>query len=257
VVAIYSTFLQRGFDPIVHDVCLQNLPVIFCMDRAGLSAGDGATHHGVLDIAYARCVPSTVLMQPKDEDELADMMATALTLNQPVFIRYPRGAAEGVPLKEHAQVLPVGKAEVIQHGNQIALFSYGTMLPMAKAAAKELEAQGYSCAVINARFAKPLDTECLERFARQCNVIVTFEDHAVTGGFGAAVVETLAELRIPTPVVRMGWPDKFIEWGSTNDVLRERHGLTAKAAVEKTLAVLREKNVEKIFRVLPASQVTV
>jgi 1-deoxy-D-xylulose-5-phosphate synthase len=250
VCAIYSSFLQRAFDMIIHDVAIQNLPVIFCMDRAGLSAGDGPTHHGLFDIAYARCVPNTVLMQPKDEDELADMMATALTLNQPVFIRYPRGAAEGATIKEHPEILQVGKSEVIQHGNQVAIFSYGNMLPVARDAAKQLADQGYSVAIINARFAKPVDRECIERFARQCKVLVTFEDGVITGGFGSAVAETLNDLRIPTPVIRMGWPDRFVEWGSNNNVLRERYGLTAKAAVEKTLEVLREKHVEKIFRVV-------
>ncbi len=250
VCAIYSSFLQRAFDMIIHDVAIQNLPVVFCMDRAGLSAGDGPTHHGLFDIAYARCVPNTVLMQPKDEDELADMMATALTLNQPVFIRYPRGAAEGATIKEHPEILQVGKSEIIQHGNQVAIFSYGNMLPVARDAAQQLAEQGFSVALINARFAKPVDRECIERFARQCKVLVTFEDGVVTGGFGSAVAETLNDSRIPTPVVRIGWPDKFVEWGSNNNVLRERYGLTAKAAVEKTLEVLRDKHVEKIFRVV-------
>jgi 1-deoxy-D-xylulose-5-phosphate synthase len=250
VCAIYSSFLQRAYDMLIHDVALQKLPVVFCMDRAGLSAGDGPTHHGLFDIAYARCVPNTVLMQPKDEDELADMMATAFALNQPVFIRYPRGPAQGVPIKEHPEILQVGKAEIIQHGNQVALFSYGNMLALARDTAKQLAEQGYSVALINARFAKPLDRECVERFARQCKVLVTFEDGVIAGGFGSAVCETLNDLRIPTPVVRMGWPDQFVEWGSNNEVLRQRYGLTAKAAVEKTLEVLREKHVEKIFRLV-------
>ena len=254
VVAIYSTFLQRSFDMIMHDVSLQNLPVIFCMDRAGLSAGDGATHHGLYDIAYTRIIPNTVLMQPKDEDEFQDMFATALTLNQPVLIRYPRGPAAGVSMKEHPQILQVGKAEVIQHGRDVAILSYGNMLPLAREAAKQLSAQGHSVAVINARFAKPLDAECIERYARQCKVILTFEDHALTGGFGDAVVECLSDLRLQTPVARVGWPDKFIEWASNNDTLRKRHAVTAEAGVEKVLAILREQKSDPRFQVVATAR---
>jgi 1-deoxy-D-xylulose-5-phosphate synthase len=252
VVAIYSTFLQRSFDMIMHDVGLQNLPVIFCMDRAGLSAGDGATHHGLYDIAYTRIIPNAVLMQPKDEDEFQDMFATALTLNQPVLIRYPRGPAAGVPMKEHPQILQVGKAEVLQHGRDVAIFSYGNMLPIAREAAKQLTAQNLSVALINARFAKPLDTECVERYARQCKALLTFEDHALTGGFGQAVVECLSDLRLQTPVARVGWPDKFIEWASNNDTLRKRHGVTAQAGVGKVKAILQEQKSDPRFQVVSA-----
>jgi len=252
VVAIYSTFLQRSFDMIMHDVGLQNLPVIFCMDRAGLSAGDGATHHGLYDIAYTRIIPNTVLMQPKDEGEFQDMFATALTLNQPVFIRYPRGPAAGVPMKEHPQILQVGQAEVLQHGRDVAIFSYGNMLPLAQEAAKQLSAQNLSVALINARFAKPLDAECIERYARQCRALLTFEDHALTGGFGDAVIECLNDLRLQTPVARVGWPDKFIEWASNNDTLRKRHGVTAQAGVEKVMAILREQKSDPRFQVVSA-----
>jgi 1-deoxy-D-xylulose-5-phosphate synthase len=254
VVAIYSTFLQRAYDMIVHDVALQGLPVIFCMDRSGLSAGDGPTHHGLFDIAYGRSVPHTVLMQPKDEDEFQDMFATALTLNQPVFIRYPRGAAMGMPMKEHPQILQVGQAEVLQHGHDVAIFSYGTMLPVAQDAARQLAETGLSIALINARFAKPLDTECIGRYARQCKALLTFEDHNLLGGFGAAVVECLADLRIPTPIARVAWPDKFVEWASSNDVLRQRHGVTAKAGVEKTLAILKERQSDPRFQVVAAAR---
>jgi 1-deoxy-D-xylulose-5-phosphate synthase len=253
VVAIYSTFLQRAYDMIIHDVALQGLPVIFCMDRAGLSAGDGPTHHGLFDVAYGRTVPNAVLMQPKDEDEFQDMFATALTLNRAVFIRYPRGAAMGVPVKDHPQILQVGKAEVLQHGHDVAVFSYGSMLPMAQDAARQLAERGLSVALINARFAKPLDAECVERYARQCKALLTFEDHNLLGGFGAAVIECLADLRIPTPVARVGWPDKFIEWASSNDVLRQRHGVTAETGVEKTLALLKEQQSDPRFQVVAAA----
>ncbi len=252
VVAIYSTFLQRAYDCIIHDVALQNLPVIFCMDRAGLSAADGPTHHGLFDIAYGRCVPNMVLMQPKDEDEFQNMFATALTLNAPTMIRYPRGPALGVPMKEHPQILQIGAAEVIQHGHDVAIFSYGAMLPMAQDAASQLAGRGLSVAVINARFAKPLDAACVEKYARQCRALLTFEDHVLVGGFGDAIVECLADLRIPTPVARVGWPDKFIEWATTNDILRERHGLTARAGVEKILAILREQKSDPRFQIVAA-----
>ncbi|MCX7827008.1 MAG: 1-deoxy-D-xylulose-5-phosphate synthase [Verrucomicrobiae bacterium] len=254
VVAIYSTFLQRSFDMIMHDVSLQNLPVIFCMDRAGLSAGDGATHHGLYDIAYTRIIPNTVLMQPKDEDEFQDMFATALALNQPVFIRYPRGPAAGVQMKEHAAILQVGKAEVLQHGRDVAIFSYGNMLPLARDAAQRLGEQGLSVALINARFAKPLDVECIERYARQCKALLTFEDHALAGGFGDAVIECLSDLRLQTPVARVGWPDRFIEWASNNDTLRKRHGVTADVGVDKVMTILREQRSDPRFQVVSAGR---
>ncbi len=254
VVAIYSTFLQRAYDMIIHDVALQGMPVIFCMDRAGLSAGDGPTHHGLFDIAYGRTVPHAVLMQPKDEDEFQDMFATALTLNKPVFIRYPRGAAAGVPMKEHPQILQVGKAEVLQHGHDVAIFSYGTMLPVARDAARLLAEQGLSVALINARFAKPLDNECVLKYARQCKALLTFEDHNLLGGFGSAVIECLAEACLPTPVARVGWPDQFVEWASSNEILRERHGVTAKAGAEKILALLKDRPSDLRFEVVSAGK---
>src|SRR5580698_308017 len=169
VVAIYSTFLQRAYDCIHHDVCLQDLPVIFCMDRAGLSANDGPTHHGLFDISYLRCLPNVVAMAPANEDELADMMLTATTLNHPAFIRYPRGTAEGVPLKEQPKLLEIGKAEVVQNFSnngkkKVALFGLGNMNSVARAAAAQLAADDCDCAVINPRFTKPLDEGTHEFF---------------------------------------------------------------------------------------------
>ena len=165
--AIYSTFLQRAFDPIVHDVCLQNLPVVFCMDRGGLSPDDGPTHHGLFDISYLRGIPNLVHMAPKDEDELADMLFTAMQWNGPIAIRYPRGIGPGVPVKDVPKAIPIGKAELLQSGenDRVAIFSLGTMTPLAEEIARKLESEGIAAAVINARFAKPLDTEMLEFFA--------------------------------------------------------------------------------------------
>jgi 1-deoxy-D-xylulose-5-phosphate synthase len=179
VVAIYSTFLQRAYDCIHHDICLQDLPVIFCMDRAGLSANDGPTHHGLFDIAYLRCLPNLIAMAPANEDELADMMFTASHQNHPAFIRYPRGAAEGVPIKEQPKLLEIGKAEVVQNFSnngkkKIALFGLGNMNAIAQGAAARLAGEGFDCAVINPRFTKPLDAGTHEFFARAADLVITW-----------------------------------------------------------------------------------
>jgi 1-deoxy-D-xylulose-5-phosphate synthase len=237
VCAIYSTFLQRAFDPIIHDVCLQKLPVVFCMDRAGLSGDDGPTHHGLFDISYLRGIPEIVLMAPKDEDELADMMKTAVQLSGPSAIRYPRGLVAGVARKAEPQVLPVGKAEVLQDGSDVAIFGLGPMVSLAKELAGRLERDGYSTAVINPRFVKPLDREMLELYARRVAAFVTFEDHVKMGGFGTAVVEALIEMGIAVPVVRIGWPDQFIEHGKIDD-LRAKHGVSVDEALTQVLPLL-------------------
>jgi 1-deoxy-D-xylulose-5-phosphate synthase len=242
VCAIYSTFLQRAYDCIVHDVALQDLPVIFCMDRAGLSANDGPTHHGLFDIAFLRCVPNVIAMTPRNEDELADMMFTATHQKHPVFIRYPRGTGEGVGVKEQPALLEIGKAEVTrnfsgQAGRKAALFGLGAMHRIAEEAAVQLTAEGFDCAVINPRFTKPLDAGVTEFFAGAAEVVVTLEEHVLAGGYGAAVLELLNEKRIVTPVERIGWPDQFIEHASAVDDLRQKYGLTASrvAARVKTL----------------------
>jgi len=241
VCAIYSTFLQRAYDCIVHDAALQDLPVIFCMDRAGLSAQDGPTHHGLFDIAYLRHVPNCTLMAPKDEDELVDMMFTATHERHPTFIRYPRGPAEGVPIKEQPRLMEIGKAEIVQSfanngGRKIALFALGNMMRLGRQTAAQLAAEHYDVALINPRFVKPLDFGVTEFFARAAEVVVTFEDHVVLGGYGSAVLEFFNEKRITTPVIQMGWPDQFIEHATTVDDLREKYGLTADGAVAKVRA---------------------
>ncbi len=197
--AIYSTFLQRAFDQIVHDVALQNLPVVFCMDRGGLSGDDGPTHHGLFDISYLRGVPGLIHMDPKDEDELQDMMYTALHHDGPSAIRYPRGTGPGTALKAEPEALEIGRAEVLRDGSDVAIFSLGNMLPEAEKLARKLEAEGHSAAIINARFAKPVDAACITGYARRCELLVTMEDHVLAGGFGSAVLEALneAELTIP------------------------------------------------------------
>jgi 1-deoxy-D-xylulose-5-phosphate synthase len=237
--AIYSTFLQRAFDQIVHDVCLQNLNVVFCMDRGGLSGDDGPTHHGLFDISYLRCVPNLVHMCPTNEDELADMMFTALHHDGPIAIRYPRGNGPGVAVKAKPALIPIGKAEVVKHGTQAVLLGLGALLPMAMEAAKQLEAQGYSVAVINPRSVKPLDGDTISFFARSAEVVVTLEDHVLAGGFGSAVMEELATRDIQVPIVRIGWPDAFIEHGKP-DALREKYGISVANTVAKALPYLQK-----------------
>jgi 1-deoxy-D-xylulose-5-phosphate synthase len=232
--AIYSTFLQRAFDPVVHDVCLQNLPVVFCMDRGGLSGDDGPTHHGLFDISYLRSVPNLIHMVPKDEDELQDMMYTAMLHEGPSAIRYPRGTGPGATVKAQPVALEIGKAEVISNPSRadVAILGLGAMLPEAMRLSEMLEREGFHAAVINPRFAKPIDRDCLADFGSRAGLLITLEDHVLAGGFGSAVMETLNELDMSIPVVRIGWPDEFIEHGKVES-LREKYGLTAEAALEK------------------------
>ncbi len=237
--AIYSTFLQRAFDQIVHDVALQNLPVVFCMDRGGLSGDDGPTHHGLFDISYLRGVPGLIHMDPKDEDELQDMMYTALHHDGPSAIRYPRGTGPGTALKAEPEALEIGRAEVLRDGSDVAIFSLGNMLPEAEKLARKLEAEGHSAAIINARFAKPVDAACITGYARRCELLVTMEDHVLAGGFGSAVLEALNEAELTIPVIRVGWPDQFIEHGKVEN-LRVRYGLTAEAALDRVRPLLRK-----------------
>jgi 1-deoxy-D-xylulose-5-phosphate synthase len=245
VCAIYSTFLQRAYDCLHHDICLQDLPVIFCMDRAGLSANDGPTHHGLFDIAYLRCLPNVIAMAPRDENELQDMMFTATHEKHPTFIRYPRGAAEGVPIKDQPKLLEIGKAEVIENfanngKRKVALFGLGNLNSMACKAAVQLVADGFDAAIINPRFTKPLDAGTHEFFGRAADVIVTLEDHVLMGGYGSAVIELFNEKGVTTPVVRIGWPDQFIEHATTQDELRRKYGLTVETLVAKVKAQFAE-----------------
>ena len=250
VVAIYSTFLQRAYDCIHHDVCLQDLPVIFVMDRAGLSANDGPTHHGLFDISYLRCFPNVIAMAPANEDELADMMFTATTINHPTFIRYPRGTAEGVPVKAEPQLIEVGKAQIVQtfsnnKKRKVALFGLGPMNTIARKAAAELAKEGYDCAVINPRFTKPIDAAAHETYGHEADLVVTLEDHVLIGGYGSAVLELFSEKHVSTPVIRIGWPDKFIEHATTQDELREKYGLSVENTVNRVKAQFAEPALTK------------
>ncbi|WAC19352.1 1-deoxy-D-xylulose-5-phosphate synthase [Luteolibacter sp. SL250] len=231
--AIYSTFMQRAYDMIIHDMALQGLPVRLCMDRGGLSGDDGPTHHGLFDIGYLRHIPGLIHMQPKDENELVNMLHTMAAYDAgPSAIRYPRGVIKGTPISATPEILPIGKAEVVADGTDVALIGLGTMFEMAERTKLALEAKGLSVALINPRFIKPLDAAVLEQFASRCKVLCTFEDHVLLNGFGASVIEHLHGAGIHTPVERIGWPDEFVEHGKP-ETLRALHGLTAEAAVEK------------------------
>jgi 1-deoxy-D-xylulose-5-phosphate synthase len=243
--AIYSTFFQRAYDMAIHDMAIQKLNVALCMDRAGLSGDDGPTHHGLFDIGYLRHIPNWVHMQPKDEDEFVDMLWTMANYNAgPIAIRYPRGAGTGAKPKPEPKLLEIGKAEVVQHGREVAIFGLGNMFEVAEEAARKLQEKGISVALINPRWIKPLDTGTLEFFARGVEVLCTIEDHVLHNGFGCAVMEHLYSQGIHTPVVRIGWPDEFIEHGSV-PILRKKHGITAEALVEKVLPLLRKKPAAK------------
>jgi 1-deoxy-D-xylulose-5-phosphate synthase len=247
VCAIYSTFLQRAYDQIIHDVALQSLPVTFCMDRAGLSPNDGPTHHGLFDIAYLRCVPNITVMQPKDEDELVDMLHTGLELGGPAFIRYPRGPGTGVAIKDKPEKLEIGHAEVLREGSNIVLWALGPMIRDALAIAERLHAEeGLSVGVVNARFIRPLDRTLLLSQAAVVPLIVTLGDHVLAGGFGSSVLEALQEADCPTAVERIGWPDKFVEHGSGVEILRAAYGLSPDDMHRRILGRWRRLSTEQV-----------
>ncbi|TET16827.1 MAG: 1-deoxy-D-xylulose-5-phosphate synthase, partial [Candidatus Cloacimonadota bacterium] len=215
VVAIYSTFLQRAFDQIIHDVCLQHLPVIFCMDRGGIVGEDGPTHHGTFDLSYLRIIPDIVVMAPKNEIEMKDMLYTALNYEKgPIAMRYPRGNVYGLPEKEKPEMIPIGKGEVLQKGNDVLIVSVGSMVYPSMEAAKILSEKNINTAVINARFVKPLDKELLLKESEGKKLIVTVEENAVIGGFGSALLELMQKNNVKKKIITIGIPDKFIEQGN-------------------------------------------
>ncbi|MGA9118273.1 MAG: 1-deoxy-D-xylulose-5-phosphate synthase [Bacteroidota bacterium] len=215
VVAIYSTFLQRAIDQIIHDVALQHLHVVFALDRGGLVGADGPTHHGVFDLTYLRMIPGMVVMSPKDENELRDMLYTAVQHRDgPIALRYPRGNCLGLPLKDRFDLVPIGRGETVRKGSDVALVAVGIMVTNAMKAAEMLELEGISCEVVNMRFVKPIDGNLLRELAARIPQIVTLEDSVVTGGFGSAVLESLAAQGIPATVKVHGIPDRFIDHGA-------------------------------------------
>ncbi len=227
VVAMYATFLQRAYDQVVHDVATQNLPVRFFIDRGGLVAEDGTTHHGAFDYAYLRHVPNMVVMAPKDENELQHMVKTSVQYDGPISLRYPRGVSLGVKMDEAPQALPIGKGELLKDGTDVAIIAIGVSVWQAHQAAERLSQEGVSTAVVNARFAKPLDQELITSVAKRVRYVVTVEEGCRMGGFGSAVLESLSEAGISGVMTKvLGLPDWYIEQGP-QDLLRERYGLTA------------------------------
>ena len=241
VVAIYSTFMQRAYDQILHDICLQNLPVILCLDRAGLVGEDGATHHGAFDLAYLRTIPNMNILAPKDENELRQMIFAAFRQNKPVAIRYPRGAGLGVNVEAQPSEISWGKAEVIKQSQsaEVAVFAVGTMVKACVEASKLLSDKKIPVEVVNVRFVKPFDAELIKQSARSAKLLVTCEEGTLNGGFGAAVAEFLADEKISTPILRLGIKDEFIEQGTRAELL-DMCGLTAEKIAQRILVRLNE-----------------
>ena len=234
VVAIYSTFLQRAYDQIIHDVCIQNLPVFFCLDRAGIVGADGPTHQGMYDIAYLRCLPNMVLMAPKDEAELQRMIVTGVNYTDgPIAMRFPRGNGYGVPLMEEGwEALPIGKGEILRNGDDLLIVGYGTMVHTAMQTAEILSEHGIEATVINARFVKPLDTELILPLAQRIGRVVTLEEGCVTGGFGSAIAEALLDHNVMVPVMRLGVPDVLVDH-ATPEESKVALGLTPSQIAER------------------------
>ncbi|MBI2787936.1 MAG: 1-deoxy-D-xylulose-5-phosphate synthase [Elusimicrobia bacterium] len=239
IVAIYSTFLQRAYDQIEHDVCLQKLPVILCLDRAGLVGEDGPTHHGVFDYSYLRMIPGMTVMAPADENELQNMLRTAIELNAPVSIRYPRGSGVGVAMDAEPKAIPVGKGVRLKDGNDVTLLAIGNRVHPALEAAQILEDKGFSVGVVNMRFVKPMDVELLKECAAKTPRLVTIEDNVIQGGFGSAVLEALTPGR--AEVLRLGLPDSFVEHGAPH-LLYDVVGLSGPKIAERVAAWLPQKN---------------
>ncbi len=238
VFAVYSTFSQRSVDNVIHDMCLQNLPVIIAHDRAGFVGDDGPTHHGMFDIALLRPVPNLVIMQPRDEADLANLLYSAFQWSCPVVIRYPRGSAPGTPMPSSFTLMEIGRAEVLREGTDIQIWALGDMLPLAHQTAELLAERGHSTGVVDGRFAKPIDTDLLDQQS-SARVIATIENGAVVGGFGSAIDSYVSEQGYATRVKKFGWPDEFITHGK-NDTMYERYGLTPTQmaeVIEKTLPV--------------------
>ncbi len=243
VVAIYSTFLQRAFDQIVHDVSLQHLHVVFVLDRAGLVGADGPTHHGAFDLTYLRLIPGMVVMAPKDESELRDMLYTAVKYKEgPIALRYPRGSALGVTLKDGFDLIEIGKSERLTKGEDAALLAVGSMVDYSLKAAEKLEAEGIHCEVINMRFIKPLDTKMLDDIVSRHNKIVTLEESTLVGGFGSGILEYFAEKNYKNDVLRIGLPDKFVDHGTQKE-LHSLLGIDPEGIAKKVKSFTGKKTI--------------
>jgi 1-deoxy-D-xylulose-5-phosphate synthase len=246
VVAIYSTFLQRAFDQVIHDVCIQNLPVFFCLDRAGIVGDDGPTHQGMYDIAYLRCIPNMVVMAPKDESELQQMLVTGVNYTDgPIAMRYPRGNGLGVPLMEEGwQELPIGKGEILRNGDDVLLLGYGSMVQTATQAAEILSEHGIEATVINARFVKPLDTELIVPLAEKIAKVVTIEEGCLMGGFGSAVTEALSDHNVQVRIKRLGVRDQLVDHAKP-DQAKAKLGLSSSQVAQTILETFFESQVQE------------
>lgn len=252
VVAVYSTFLQRAYDQIIHDVCLQNLPVVFAVDRAGIVGDDGPTHHGLFDLSFLRSIPNINILAPANEKEVQDMLYTAINTESPCALRYPRGTGLGAALGQQCSEIPMGKAEVLTEGNDITILAVGNMAPVAVRAAEFLKDSGISATVINARFIKPLDEECIIKYAGYTGRLITVEENVLAGGFGSAVLELLG--RTPARIMPnkdtidvkcLGIPDVFVEHGS-QPLLREKYGLSPDYIADIALAMIKPHNKRNV-----------
>ncbi|MDR2776858.1 MAG: 1-deoxy-D-xylulose-5-phosphate synthase [Puniceicoccales bacterium] len=240
VCAIYSTFLQRAFDQVLHDVCSQNLPVVFCLDRAGIALHDGMTHHGIFDLSYLRLIPNVVILQPKDVQEFVNALHSAFQWQCPVFIRYPKSCKQNVNLNTlgFSQHLPFGKSEKIIEGQRVCFLALGNMVDLANEICQKLKTFGIQGAIVNVIFVKPLDKEILRDIAENYELVVTLEDNVLAGGFGSAILEFYNDNGMKTNVLRYGWPDEFIKHSTSLDALRVKHGLSVANIVEKVLSTL-------------------
>jgi 1-deoxy-D-xylulose-5-phosphate synthase len=245
VVAVYSTFLQRAYDQIIHDVCLQNLPVVFAIDRAGIVGEDGPTHQGAFDISYLTSAPNMIVSSPKDEDELQHLVFTAIQAGQPIAVRFPRGQGEGVTLNTELQLLPIGKGEVLRDGTDLAILAIGSTVYPALKAAEEMANDGIECTVVNARFAKPLDANLILEVAQKTRRLITIEENALTGGFGNAVLQLLAASNLNQVKVEcIGLPDRFIEHGNP-DLFRAKFDLDSAGIIRRLKKAFPELAVKK------------
>jgi 1-deoxy-D-xylulose-5-phosphate synthase len=246
VVAIYSTFLQRAFDQVIHDVCLQNLPVVFAIDRGGIVGDDGKTHQGTFDISYLTLIPELIVAAPKDENDLQHLLYTAVKAGKPVAVRYPRGAGLGVKLDEDLHEIPVGEGEVLRYGEDVVILALGASVAPSLGAAGKLAEKGIEAAVVNARFAKPLDKTLINDLAGRTKRVITVEENVLAGGFGSAVNKLLQESgRGDLQIKNIGIPDEFVEHG-TQAVLRARYGLDAEGIARQVLEMFPESVMEKI-----------
>lgn len=256
VVAIYSTFLQRAFDQIIHDVCLQNLPVVFAIDRGGIVGDDGKTHQGTFDITYLTLIPDLIVAAPKDENELQHLLYTAIKSGRPMTVRYPRSAGLGVKLDTVLYEIPIGKGETIRYGEDVAILSIGAMVAPALEAASELALKGIEATVVNARFAKPLDKTLIVELASRVKRVVTVEENVLNGGFGSSVLKLLQESGLhDVQVKNIGIPDEFVEQG-TQDILRSKYGLDVEGIARRVLEFFPDYSLDSSLKVSDKTKTT-